>query len=43
MVKNNHLAYHMIPPEKPDIVYLMLEPDEGITNYERYTVRIVNM
>ncbi|KAA6358245.1 MAG: hypothetical protein EZS28_046228 [Streblomastix strix] len=22
-VQNNHLAYHMIPPEKPDIVYLL--------------------
>ncbi|KAA6383420.1 MAG: hypothetical protein EZS28_021052 [Streblomastix strix] len=43
MVKNNRLAYHMIPPEKPDIVYLMLEPAEDIIAYERYTVRIVNM
>ncbi|KAA6361595.1 MAG: hypothetical protein EZS28_042877, partial [Streblomastix strix] len=22
-IQNNHLAYHMIPPEKPDIVYLL--------------------
>ncbi|KAA6383857.1 MAG: hypothetical protein EZS28_020615, partial [Streblomastix strix] len=29
--------------QKPDIVYLMLEPDEDIIAYERYTVRIVNM
>jgi hypothetical protein len=43
MVTNNHLAYHMIPPEKPDIVYLMHEAANGIINYDRFTVRIVNM
>ncbi|KAA6399280.1 MAG: hypothetical protein EZS28_005188 [Streblomastix strix] len=26
MVANNHLAYQMIPPEKPDIVYLLKYP-----------------
>ncbi|KAA6355695.1 MAG: hypothetical protein EZS28_048778, partial [Streblomastix strix] len=24
IVQNLHLAYHMIPPEKPDIVYLFM-------------------
>ncbi|KAA6393456.1 MAG: hypothetical protein EZS28_011021 [Streblomastix strix] len=43
MVANNHLAYLMIPPKKPDIVYLMHEAAAGIINYDRFTVRIVNM
>ncbi|KAA6396193.1 MAG: hypothetical protein EZS28_008281 [Streblomastix strix] len=42
-VANNHLAYHMIPPEKPDIVYLMHESAADIINYDRFTIRIVNM
>ncbi|KAA6397293.1 MAG: hypothetical protein EZS28_007181 [Streblomastix strix] len=29
--------------QKPNIVYQMRESEEGIINYERYTVRIVNM
>ncbi|KAA6380331.1 MAG: hypothetical protein EZS28_024144 [Streblomastix strix] len=43
-VKNQHLAYHMIPPEKPDIIYLLKEPDEDIIfRYKKFNVRIVNM
>ncbi|KAA6398768.1 MAG: hypothetical protein EZS28_005708 [Streblomastix strix] len=44
-IQNNHLTYHMIPPEKPDIVYQ--QADRGEVNktleYQRYNVRIVNM
>ncbi|KAA6353905.1 MAG: hypothetical protein EZS28_050568, partial [Streblomastix strix] len=43
-VKNQHLAYHMIPPKKPDIVYLLAEPTEdGVFAYKKFNVRIVNM
>ncbi|KAA6403322.1 MAG: hypothetical protein EZS28_001151 [Streblomastix strix] len=43
-VRNQHLVYHMIPPEKPDTIYLLAEPtDEGIFNYMKYNVRIVNI
>ncbi|KAA6354639.1 MAG: hypothetical protein EZS28_049834, partial [Streblomastix strix] len=42
-VQNNHLAYHMIPPEKPDIVYLLSGDDADDLSYKRYNVRIVNM
>ncbi|KAA6362294.1 MAG: hypothetical protein EZS28_042179, partial [Streblomastix strix] len=43
-VQNLHLAYHMIPPEKPDIVYLLKEPTEnGVFSYKKFNVRIVNM
>ncbi|KAA6390929.1 MAG: hypothetical protein EZS28_013547, partial [Streblomastix strix] len=43
-VKKQHLAYHMIPPEKPDIVYLLTEPTEdGVFAYKKFNVRIVNM
>ncbi|KAA6368617.1 MAG: hypothetical protein EZS28_035856, partial [Streblomastix strix] len=42
-IQNNHLAYHMIPPEKPDIVYLLSGDDADGLSYKRYNVRIVNM
>ncbi|KAA6377933.1 MAG: hypothetical protein EZS28_026540 [Streblomastix strix] len=42
-IMNNHLAYHMIPPEKPDIVYLLAGEDSIGLEYLRYNVRIVNM
>ncbi|KAA6332397.1 MAG: hypothetical protein EZS28_053281, partial [Streblomastix strix] len=42
-IMNNHLAYHMIPPEKPDIVYLLAGEDSTGLEYLRYNVRIVNM
>ncbi|KAA6400730.1 MAG: hypothetical protein EZS28_003744 [Streblomastix strix] len=39
-----HLAYHMIPPEKPDIIYLLKESTEDeIFNYKKLNVRIVNI
>ncbi|KAA6398463.1 MAG: hypothetical protein EZS28_006009 [Streblomastix strix] len=39
--QNRHLAYAMIPPEKPDIVYLMSQADTQVSPiiYEQYTVR----
>ncbi|KAA6362336.1 MAG: hypothetical protein EZS28_042137, partial [Streblomastix strix] len=40
MVTNEHLAYQMIQPEKPDIIFLRNR--DGVT-YDTYTVRIVNM
>ncbi|KAA6362691.1 MAG: hypothetical protein EZS28_041782 [Streblomastix strix] len=40
MVTNEHLAYQMIPPEKPDIIFLW-NRDE--VTYDTYIVRIVNM
>ncbi|KAA6364025.1 MAG: hypothetical protein EZS28_040448, partial [Streblomastix strix] len=43
MVQNNHLAYHMIPPEKPDIVYLLASPMETVYSYRKFSVRLVNM
>ncbi|KAA6374835.1 MAG: hypothetical protein EZS28_029636, partial [Streblomastix strix] len=33
----------MIPPEKPDIVYLLAGDDADDLSYKRYNVRIVNM
>ncbi|KAA6399369.1 MAG: hypothetical protein EZS28_005106 [Streblomastix strix] len=43
-VQNLHLAYHMIPPEKPDIVYILAEPNEAeVFSYKKFNVRIVNM
>ncbi|KAA6319194.1 MAG: hypothetical protein EZS28_054851, partial [Streblomastix strix] len=42
-IMNNHLAYHMIPPEKPDIVYLLAGEDSTGLEYLTYNVRIVNM
>ncbi|KAA6361898.1 MAG: hypothetical protein EZS28_042575, partial [Streblomastix strix] len=42
-IMNNHLAYHMILPEKPDIVYLLAGEDSTGLEYLRYNVRIVNM
>ncbi|KAA6382433.1 MAG: hypothetical protein EZS28_022042 [Streblomastix strix] len=42
-IQNNHLAYHMIPPEKPDIVYLLAGATADVVQYQRYNVRIVNM
>ncbi|KAA6359355.1 MAG: hypothetical protein EZS28_045118 [Streblomastix strix] len=43
MVKNNHLAYQMIPPEKPDIIYLLNAVAANIYSYGKYAVRLVNM
>ncbi|KAA6370681.1 MAG: hypothetical protein EZS28_033790, partial [Streblomastix strix] len=42
-ILNRHLAYAMIPPEKPDIVYLLSDNDEAPLSYEQYAVRLVNM
>ncbi|KAA6390630.1 MAG: hypothetical protein EZS28_013843 [Streblomastix strix] len=42
-IQNNHLAYHMILLEKPDIVYLLAGDDATDLSYKRYNVRIVNM
>jgi hypothetical protein len=33
----------MIPPEKPDIIYLLKDPAANIFTYGLYSVRIVNM
>ncbi|KAA6357110.1 MAG: hypothetical protein EZS28_047363, partial [Streblomastix strix] len=41
-IQNNHLVYHMIPPEKPDIVYLV-NSEGAAPEYKGYAVRIVNM
>ncbi|KAA6403124.1 MAG: hypothetical protein EZS28_001353 [Streblomastix strix] len=44
VMQNNHLAYAMIPTEKPDIVYLLCrEADEDPLAYSLYNVRLVNM
>ncbi|KAA6374021.1 MAG: hypothetical protein EZS28_030454 [Streblomastix strix] len=49
MVANTHLAYQMIPPEKPDIIYLLDNPHRIATTttdvykYGKFSVRIVNM
>ncbi|KAA6364311.1 MAG: hypothetical protein EZS28_040162, partial [Streblomastix strix] len=40
MVTNEHLAYKMIPPEKPDIIFLRNRDNVA---YNTYTVRIVSM
>ncbi|KAA6356896.1 MAG: hypothetical protein EZS28_047577, partial [Streblomastix strix] len=40
MVTNEHLAYQMISPEKPDIIFLRNRDEVA---YDAYTVRIVNM
>ncbi|KAA6391156.1 MAG: hypothetical protein EZS28_013318 [Streblomastix strix] len=40
MVTNEHLAYQMIPPEKPDIIILRNRDNVA---YNSYAVRIVNM
>ncbi|KAA6364307.1 MAG: hypothetical protein EZS28_040166, partial [Streblomastix strix] len=42
-LQNNHLAYHMISPKKPDIIYLFSGDDADDLSYKRYNVRIVNM
>ncbi|KAA6363520.1 MAG: hypothetical protein EZS28_040953 [Streblomastix strix] len=39
-IANRHLAYQMLPPEKPDIVYLQ---NEDQISYGKFSVRIVNM
>ncbi|KAA6375783.1 MAG: hypothetical protein EZS28_028690 [Streblomastix strix] len=39
-IANRHLAYQMLPPEKPDIVYLQNEDE---ISYGKFSVRIVNM
>ncbi|KAA6392476.1 MAG: hypothetical protein EZS28_011998 [Streblomastix strix] len=43
IIMNNHLAYHMIPPEKADIFYLLAGEDSTGLEYLRYNVRIGNM
>ncbi|KAA6364556.1 MAG: hypothetical protein EZS28_039917, partial [Streblomastix strix] len=42
-ILNRHFAYVMIPPEKPDIVFLLSENEAKPLSYEQYTVRLVNM
>ncbi|KAA6400694.1 MAG: hypothetical protein EZS28_003781 [Streblomastix strix] len=42
-IKNRHLAYAMIPPEKPDIVYLLSDNGAASLSYDQYAVRLVNM
>ncbi|KAA6375039.1 MAG: hypothetical protein EZS28_029433, partial [Streblomastix strix] len=43
-VRNQHLAYHMIPFEKSEIVYLLAEPTaQAIFAYKKFNVRIVIM
>ncbi|KAA6389768.1 MAG: hypothetical protein EZS28_014701, partial [Streblomastix strix] len=42
-IQNNHLAYHMIPPEKLDIVYLLAGETADVVSYQRYNVRVVKM
>ncbi|KAA6386522.1 MAG: hypothetical protein EZS28_017952 [Streblomastix strix] len=37
---DQHLAYTMIPPEKPDLIFLLTN-EEGI-QYKQYSVRIIN-
>ncbi|KAA6323171.1 MAG: hypothetical protein EZS28_054346, partial [Streblomastix strix] len=37
---NTYLAYAMIPPEKPDIIYLRNKADN---EYSSYAIRLVNM
>ncbi|KAA6379314.1 MAG: hypothetical protein EZS28_025160, partial [Streblomastix strix] len=37
---NTHLAYQMVPPEKPDLIYLLNTDGSA---YDPYYVRIVNM
>ncbi|KAA6387758.1 MAG: hypothetical protein EZS28_016713 [Streblomastix strix] len=40
-VNNSYLAYAMIPPEKPDIIYL--KNRAAAVAYDRYAIRLVNM
>ncbi|KAA6370426.1 MAG: hypothetical protein EZS28_034047, partial [Streblomastix strix] len=42
-IMNNHLAYHIIPSEKPDIVYLLAGEDSTGLEYLKNNIRIVNM
>ncbi|KAA6390295.1 MAG: hypothetical protein EZS28_014178 [Streblomastix strix] len=42
-ILNRHLAYAMIPPEKPDVVFLLSENEAKPLSYEQYSVRLVNM
>ncbi|KAA6352951.1 MAG: hypothetical protein EZS28_051522, partial [Streblomastix strix] len=42
-ILNRHLAYAMIPPEKPDVVYLLSEKQAKRLSYEQFAVRLVNM
>ncbi|KAA6371650.1 MAG: hypothetical protein EZS28_032824 [Streblomastix strix] len=37
---NEHLAYQMIPPEKPNLIYLL---NTASTAYRQFSVRLVNM
>ncbi|KAA6384825.1 MAG: hypothetical protein EZS28_019647 [Streblomastix strix] len=43
IIQNNHLTYHMIPPEQPDIVYLLAEEDIDGMEYQKYNIRIVKV
>ncbi|KAA6396279.1 MAG: hypothetical protein EZS28_008197 [Streblomastix strix] len=40
MVTNKYLAYQMLPPEKPDIIFLR---NRNLESYNSYAVRIVNI
>ncbi|KAA6378923.1 MAG: hypothetical protein EZS28_025553 [Streblomastix strix] len=43
-VANRHLAYQMIPPEKPDIIYLLKAAIAGeVFSYGKFSARIVNI
>ncbi|KAA6377928.1 MAG: hypothetical protein EZS28_026545 [Streblomastix strix] len=42
-ILNRHLAYAMIPPEKPDVIYLLNENVAKPLSYEQYAVKLVNM
>ncbi|KAA6386927.1 MAG: hypothetical protein EZS28_017548, partial [Streblomastix strix] len=44
-VSNLHLAYQMIPPEKPDIIYLQntVFATYPVTSYGKFSVRLANM
>ncbi|KAA6375733.1 MAG: hypothetical protein EZS28_028738 [Streblomastix strix] len=43
-VANRHLAYQMIPPEKPDIIYLLNAATAGdVYGYGKFSARIVNI
>ncbi|KAA6398269.1 MAG: hypothetical protein EZS28_006200 [Streblomastix strix] len=43
IVANRHLAYQMIPPEKPDMIYLLKSAAANIYSYGKFSARIVNM
>ncbi|KAA6394002.1 MAG: hypothetical protein EZS28_010470 [Streblomastix strix] len=43
IIINNHLAYHIIPLEKVDIVNLSTDEDSTGIEYHKYNVKILNM